>query len=67
MYGIVYTFCQAINFKDNDEIDWDFVRDVAHRAKIHLFFDALNGIYVENQGCLKENFPIRKGEYQFKK
>lgn len=44
----------------SDEIDWGFVRDVAHRAKMHLFLDALNGICVEYLGYPKEMFPVEK-------
>lgn len=44
----------------SDEIDWGFVRDVAHRAKMNLFLDALNGICVEYLGYPKEMFPVEK-------
>lgn len=39
-------------------VDWDFVHDVAHRANMHRFLDAVNGICVHVLGYPEDKFPI---------
>lgn len=42
------------------DIDWDFVRETAYRANMHLFLDALNAICVAYLGYPKDMFPVEK-------
>lgn len=45
-------------FVNNNDVDWDFVHEVAHRANMHKFLDVVNGICVEYLRYPAEKFPI---------
>ncbi|MGN0282686.1 MAG: nucleotidyltransferase family protein [Prevotella sp.] len=49
------------------EIDWNFVREVAHNANMHRFLDAINGICVNQFGYTMEKFPIEKRDEKLEK
>lgn len=44
--------------KNRGSIDWDFLRDVAHRSNMHRFLDAINSICVDYLGYPSEEYPI---------
>lgn len=45
-------------FVETNEIDWSFVHDVASKANMHRFLDAINGICVNALGYQADKFPI---------
>ena len=45
-------------FVASSDIDWTFVRNVAHEANMHYFLDAINAICVEYLKYPKELFPV---------
>ncbi len=49
-----------------NNIDWAFIRSVAHKANMHKFLDAINGICVEYLGYPKDMFPVEKIDYKLR-
>jgi len=47
-------------FVSTHEVDWDYVHEVAHKANMNLFLDAINSICVEYLGYPKDMFPVEK-------
>lgn len=45
-------------FINSNTIDWDYIHDVAHKANMNKFLDAINGICIEYLGYPKEKFPV---------
>ena len=45
-----------------NELDWDFIHDVARKSNMNKFLDVLNGICVHYLGYSQKKFPIRNSD-----
>lgn len=45
-------------FVAKNDVDWDFVHEVAHKSNMNKFLDVLNGICVHYLGYPEVKFPI---------
>lgn len=47
-------------FVSHNDVDWNFVREISHKAQMNHFLDAINGICVSFLGYASEQFPIEE-------
>lgn len=52
--------------KNAQDIDWKFVYEVAHKANMNKFLDAINGICVEYLGYSQDIFPIEEQDVKLR-
>lgn len=53
-------------FVVNNQVDWDYVHEVAHKSNMNRFLDAINEICVEYLGYPKEMFPVEEADVKLR-